>query len=273
MPPRIVLVSVPSPLVVIPTYLRTDEDLQTTVEAVESVRATAGPSVEVLCVDDGSPEKNLVAQLGEKMSQLQSEVHAKPENSGFAKTVNVGLRRALHAGQDAILMNADVEIQTPGWYTNFRATKDDRGREAAVVGALLLYPDGTIQHAGIYFSLLTRTFDHLYKHGPGNLPEALKTRVAPVTGALQFIRHSTLETVGLYDEGFFLGWEDVDYCIRVGLAGQSCVYNPNIRAYHYEMKFRGRPDPKVAEWQAKSFLRLCEKYQNESFGALVPTIW
>lgn len=263
----------PSPLVVIPTYLRTEEDLKTTVDAVRSVRATAGPSVEVLLVDDGSPEKNLVAQLTDQMSQLQSEVVAKDENTGFAKTVNIGLRRALQNGQHAILMNADVEIQTPGWYSRFLGTKDSKARDAAVVGALLLYPDGTIQHAGIYFSLLTRTFDHLYKHGPMNLPEALKQRTAPVTGALQFIRHSTLETVGLYDEKFYLGWEDVDYCLRVMLSGLECVYNPNVRAWHYEMKFRGRPDGKVADWQAKSFLYLCEKYKDESFGALVPTIW
>jgi GT2 family glycosyltransferase len=263
----------PSPLVVIPSFLTTEEDLATTLDAVRSVRQTSGPKVEVLVVDDGSPEKDLVAGLVAGVADLDGETHAKDKNEGFSKTVNIGLRRALQTGKDAVLMNADVEIQTPGWYSNFRATKDAKGRNAAVVGALLYYPDGTIQHAGIYFSLLTRTFDHLYKHGPGNLPEALVKRTCPVTGALQFIRHTTLETIGLYDERFYLGWEDVDYCLRVMLADQECVYNPTIRAWHFEMKFRGRPSPKVADWQSKSFIYLCEKYATESFGSLVPTIW
>lgn len=264
-----------SPLVVIPSFLRTEADLDTTMVAVGSVRKTSGKNVEILVVDDGSPEKDLVAALTERCAQLESEVHAKPSNSGFSKTVNMGLRRALDKGQDAILMNADVEVMTDGWYRTFKATKDEQGNPAAVVGALLVYEDHTIQHAGIYFSLLTRSFDHRFKYGPMNLPEALRKAAVPVTGAFQYIRASTLEKVGIYDRKFFMGWEDVDYCIRVGLAGEQCIYNPNVRAYHYEMKFRGRgrANQKLADWQAKSFLYLCEKYADQSFGALVPNLW
>lgn len=261
------------PLVVIPTYLREEEDLRVTLDAVRAVRATASLGIDVLLVDDGSPEKNLVATLTDECAQLQSEVFAKPVNEGFSKTVNVGLRRALQQGRDAILLNADTEIITPGWYRHFKTTTDDQMQPAAVVGALLLYPDGTIQHAGIYFSLLSRSFDHLYKHGPMNLPEALVKRLCPVTGAFQYIRHSTLEKVGLYDESFFMGWEDVDYCIRVLNAGLKCVYQPNVRAYHFEQKFRGRASEKVQDWQVKSFQRLCNKYAEQSFADLVPAIW
>jgi GT2 family glycosyltransferase len=215
----------------------------------------------------------LVDKLESEIAQLQSEVHRKSKNSGFSKTVNVGLRKALQEGRDAILMNADIELTTPGWYRHFKSTRDQKDRPAAVVGALLLYPNGLIQHGGIYFSLLTRTFDHLYKYGPPNLPEALKKSVSPVTGALQYIRHSTLETVGLYDESFYMGWEDVDYCLRVFAHGQQCIYNPNVRAFHFEMMFRGQPSPKIAEWQQKSWIYLCEKWKDQSFHDLVPTIW
>ncbi len=261
------------PLIVIPSFLREESDLDTTMVAVSSARKTS--AAEILVVDDGSPAQDLVAEMIERCAQLESEVHRKQVNSGFSKTVNIGLRRAQEKGQDAILMNADVEVMTDGWYRVCKATKDEDGNPAAVVGALLVFEDHTIQHAGIYFSLLTRTFDHRYKFGPMNLPEALRRTACPVTGAFQFIRASTLEKVGLYDEAFHMGWEDVDYCIRVGLAGEQCIYNPNVRAYHYEMKFRGRgrADSKLADWQAKSFLYLCEKYADQSFGALVPTIW
>lgn len=262
----------PKPLVVIPGFMSEPQDLATTVEAIRSVRRTQSDSVDVLVVDDFSPNQGLVDGLEDEIAELGFELHRKDVNSGFSRTVNIGLERALNEGRDAILMNADVDIQTPGWVNHARMTTDSRGRKAAVVGALLLFPNGLIQHAGIYFSNLTRAFDHMYKFGPGNLPEALKKSECPVTGAFQFIRHSTLETVGVYDPLFSMGWEDVDYCIRTFLADLSCVYNPNIRGFHHEMMFRGRPSEKVRDWQAKSWLRLCLKYQDQSFAGLVPFV-
>jgi GT2 family glycosyltransferase len=258
------------PLVVIPTYLTQEGDAEQTIESVKSVRDTEGDAVDILLVDDGSPDRGLVDEMGKEIAKLSSDLYRKHENSGFAKTVNIGLQRALDEGRDAILMNADVELQTPGWLRQFQSTKDSLDRPAAVVGALLLFPNGTIQHAGVYFSLLTRSFDHMYKFGPGNLPEALKRRVCPVTAAFMFVRRSALEQIGLYDEKFYMGWEDVDYCIRTFLAEQECIYNPNVRAFHHEMMFRGRPSPKIAEWQTKSFLYLTLKWRDQSFADFVP---
>lgn len=258
------------PLVVIPVYMTEPQDLAQTVAAINSIKETTAPGeVEVLCVDDGSPEESLVSGLEAEIDQLGFDLHVKEENSGFSRTVNVGLRRALQNEQDAVLMNADVELQGP-WVRRFSRTTDEQGRWAAVVGALLLFPNGLIQHGGIYFSLVTRSFDHMFKYGPQNLPEALEKQVCPVTGALQFIRHRTLATVGLYDEEFRMGWEDVDYCIRVFLAGEECVYNPNIRAIHHEQMFRGRPNEKLRDWQEKSLMYLMMKYREQSFAGLVP---
>ena len=262
----------PKALVVIPTFMAEPQDLGVTMTAIESVRKTQGDSVDILCVDDFSPDQRLVDGLVGESKQLEFEVYRKGENTGFSETVNVGLRRALQEGRDAVLMNADVELHTPNWLTRFRATTDQEGRPAAVVGALLLYPNGLIQHAGIYFSLVTRSFDHRFKYGPGNLPEALEKEVCPVTAAFHFIRHSTLEKVGLYDEKFKMSFEDVDYCIRTFIEGESCVYNPNIRAFHHEMMFRGRPSEKVRDWQSKSWLYLVLKYQDRSFAEFVPFV-
>lgn len=259
------------PLVIIPTYLSEEEDVKVTLTAIRSCRETQRDGVEVLCVDDGSPERALVGLLEEHTSQLSFEVHPKEENTGFAKTVNVGLERALESGQDAVLLNADMEMLTPDWVRRCKTTTDERYENAAVVGGLLSYPDTRlIQHAGIYFSMLTRDFNHLFQYAPENLPEALEKRICPVTGAFQYIRHEILEEVGIYDPKFFLGWEDVDYCIRVFLANKRCVFNPNVRALHAESMFRGRPSAKVKEWQERSYLYLMLKYQDLSFAEFVP---
>jgi GT2 family glycosyltransferase len=261
-------------LVVIPTYLREPQDLAVTMTAIESVFKTQKSGVQVLCVDDGSPSEALVDGLEAETQSVEGrtfELIRKEENTGFSRTVNVGLKRALEEGRDAVLLNADMEIQTSNWLKKFRDTTDPNGNPAGIVGALLLFPNGTIQHAGVYFSALTRTFDHMYKYGPGNLPEAVNgKRACPVTGAFQFIRHEVLEDVGLYDENFSMGWEDVDHCIRTFLAGHFCIYNPNVRGIHYESMFRGRPSEKVRNWQAQSWAYLMLKYANLSFAGLVP---
>lgn len=242
-----------------------------TLRMLESLRATE-PAAGVLVIDDGSPAPSLVDEIEDAKSRLHFDLDRKAENEGFSRTVNVGLRRALDEGRDAVLANADMVFTDDGWLQALTQQQRRDGRPAEVVGALLLYPTDLIQHAGIFFSLLHRCFEHIYKYAPYNLPEAQKARACPVTGALQFIRHATLVEVGVYDEEFRLGWEDVDYCIRTFLAGGECVYTPDARAYHLESLFRGRPSPKVADWQSRSWLYFVEKYKRQSFAQFVPSV-
>lgn len=259
------------PLVVIPNYSTQKEDVATLVDGINSVHKTAPDEVKVLVVDDCSPEPELVDEIEKLQGPLNFHLIRREKNEGFSRTVNVGLAQAREEGRDAVLLNADVEIDTPGWVKAFQETTDSWGHPASVVGALLLYPNGLIQHGGIYFSLLTRDFREMYKYGPGNLPAALKKAIVPVTGAFQFIRYECLKTIGLYDPAFRMGHEDVDYCLRVFLSKErQCVYNPEVRAFHFESMFRGRPSPKVKEWQEKSWIYLTHKYAEQNFSDLVP---
>lgn len=258
------------PLVLIPNYMTAPNEVEVVGTCLASIRQTVSDTVDILIVDDGSPGKEHLAEMESQYGRYDFEVIRRPTNEGFSRTVNVGLEKARDEGREVILMNADMEMLTPGWLGRCQKTTGDNGEKAAMVGALLLFPNGLIQHAGIYFSLLTRTFDHLYRYAPGNLPEALEKKVVPVTGAFQYIRPETLEKIGIYDPKFRLGWEDVDYNIRVLKSGLQVVYNPNIRAYHYESLFRGRKSKKMAEWQAQSFFYLAEKYAEQSFAGLVP---
>jgi GT2 family glycosyltransferase len=262
--------SVPS-LAIVPTYLRTEEDLEVLLRALVSLSVTA-PELELLVVDDASPATALVDQLALVLPELGGELHRKPENSGFSATVNVGLQRALEWGQDALLVNADLEFTTPGWWEAMRDRTDTLGRPAAVVGAFLTYPNGLIQHAGVQFSLLERKFVHRFKFGPAALPEAHRPTSCPVTGALQLIRHTTLTQLGLYDEGFRMGLEDVDYCLRVFDAGLECIYEPRARAVHAESMFRGRATKKILGWQETSTLHLWNKYPYADFSQWVPAL-
>ncbi len=264
--------TVPSaPLCVIPSYLRTPADLDLLVRCLVSLWSTA-PGAGVLVVDDGSPERSLVTQLAAAVDELGYELVAKEENEGFSRTVNVGLRRALETGRDAVLVNADIEFHEAGWLDRMVARTDTQDRPAAVVGARLLYPNGCIQHAGVFFAPQSRAFWHRCQYGPSNLPEALMPVRCPVTGALQLIRHEALETVGLYDEGYRMAYEDVDYCLRVFESGRECIYEPSVCAFHHESVFRGRATPKIEAWQEASLKRLREKWNRTDLSPFTPAI-
>lgn len=259
-------------LIVVPTYLSQPVDLEVTLKMLESLRATE-PDVECYVVDDASPAAELVDELEAATSRLEFDLERMTVNEGFSRTVNVGLRRAYNCNQNAVLVNADIEFIDRNWLAVMESQRraDDSGL-ASIVGALLLYPSGLIQHAGIYFSLLHRTFGHIYQYAPADLPEAQFARSCPVTGALQFIRYECLDGIGLYDEDFRMGFEDVDYCIRAHLSGRDVVMQPKARAYHYESMFRGRPSPKVADWQQRSWIHFMTKHRGTSFAQFVPSL-
>jgi GT2 family glycosyltransferase len=266
---------VTKPLSIIPTYVRKSTDVLMLEKTLVSLRKTAGDATDVLVVDDGSPEPDLVAAIAALCERFDADLVDKSVNEGFARTVNVGLHRCLAEGRDAVLVNSDIEFGlTDNWVGLMQAQLGDDDKPASVVGALLLYPNGLIQHAGIYFSFLSREFGHRYQFGPGNLPEAQQAAVCPVTGALQFIRYEALENVGLYDESFKLGWEDVDYCARVWMTGRQNVYQPGIRAVHHESFFRGqgRADKRIEEWTEFSWRRFVGKYATVSFAEFCPDL-
>lgn len=248
-----------------PTFVSTEDELQVTLNAIASLTQTC--DAQLLVIDDESPRKNLAKALEEACEEMGAEFGRNENNSGFARTVNVGLRRARDEGKDALLVNADMFFMNNGWLDHMRANSAD------VVGALLLYPNGLVQHAGIFFSVLTRNFDHIYRLMPHTVPLAQKPRICPVTGALQLIRNDVLVNVGMYDENFRMGYEDVSYCHDVFASGRVCAMEPRAVAVHYESLFRnGSPSEKLQEWSETSLAYLHEKHKGHSFAEYTPTM-
>lgn len=217
-------------------------------------------------MDDGSPAdyaKKMVTSVARKDDHYVIE---KAENEGFSTAVNVGIEMAQNSGQDTLLINSDIEFHEPGWLEAMEQSDGD------VIGALLLYPSGRIQHAGVFYSMISRQFDHIFKHAPGDFALAQERRRCPVTAALQLIRKETIDQVGTYDESFRLGWEDVDFCQRVFEAGLECWYDPAVKAIHHESVFRGRSSPQILRWQKESWDRLITKHAGQGFSEFIPTM-
>jgi GT2 family glycosyltransferase/glycosyltransferase involved in cell wall biosynthesis len=220
--------------VVIPAY----GDPEPTLRAVKSVRRTTkAGKVRVLVVDDASPSEQRA--LLEK--RLGGSLVAGAENVGFSRNVNRALGPlAENPNGDVVLLNNDV-IAHRGWLESlqFAAYRMD---EIGVVGAKLLYPDGTIQFGGSIRNLgAPEWFDHRFRfkpgdHGPANVPGP----ALAVTGACMYIKEEALRAVGALDENFGMAFEDVDYCLRAWEAGFRVHYHPPAVLTHAESKSRGR---------------------------------
>ena len=118
----------------------------------------------------------------------------------------------------------------------------------AIAGPRLLFPDGTIQHAGVGFlrNALGVMPQHVFHHQDGMLPAARGTyELDCVTGACLVIRRDVFEQLGGFDEGYRNGLEDVDLCLRARMAGHRVVYRGDIAFVHAEGASRGRRERPV----------------------------
>ncbi len=111
------------------------------------------------------------------------------------------------------------------------------------VGALLLYPDGSIQHAGVVTGI-GGVAGHSHKRFPGDAFGYFSTlrainNYSAVTGACMMVRRSVFEEVGGFDETLAVAFNDVDFCLKLQAAGYRNVYLPHAKLYHYESRNRG----------------------------------
>jgi Flp pilus assembly protein TadD len=159
------------------------------------------------------------------------------ENLGFARACNQGAKAA--KGRYLVFLNNDT-IPRHGWLRAL-VQEVESHPEVAVVGSKLLYPDGTVQHAGVGFSRICFTPYHVYGGFPGDAEAVSRRReFQAVTAACMLVRRHAFEALGGFDEGFVNGFEDVDFCLRVREAGGRIIYQPQSVLIHLESQTPGR---------------------------------
>jgi hypothetical protein len=142
----------------------------------------------------------------------------------------VGLRAA--RGDLLFLLNQDTRVH-PGWLAALTGTLADPA--VGLAGCKLLYPDGTIQHAGGFMYGPRGESDHLGRNTPDDGHFDRQTDVDYATGAALAIRRSVFNQIGPLDEGFAPAYyEDVDWCYRGRAAGYRVVYQPQAVVTHVE---------------------------------------
>jgi GT2 family glycosyltransferase len=201
---------------------------------------------EALLVDNLSWEPATAALLqGLDQPRFRHLVHATAFN--WAAINNEAARQA--AGTYLLFLNADVAGTAPGW---LRALLEEAQRpEVGPVGARLLYPDGTIQHAGVVLGLGGGVAWHAFCGCPsaqgGYLDQAKVVRnCSAVTGACLMVRRDVFDALGGFDESLAVAYNDVDFCLRAWQRGYRVVYTPFAELVHAESAFRGGIEPGTA---------------------------
>lgn len=190
---------------------------------------TASPDFKVVVVDNASTDGS-VEMLQEKFPQIKLIRNA--QNTGFSKANNQGIRFALENGAKYILLlNNDVEITNARWLEDL-STVLESDNKIGIVGCKLLYPDGTIQHAGGIIKLQVPYHRGECAKDTGQYDKV--EFVDCVTGAVLLIKSDVIRRIGLLDEGFTpLYFEDTDWCVRARLYGYKVAYTPNPTLIHH----------------------------------------
>jgi GT2 family glycosyltransferase/SAM-dependent methyltransferase len=197
---------------------------------------TDGCSYEVIVVDNASTDET-PAFLSSLSGDIQ--VITNPANYGFAKACNQGAASA--KGRFLVFLNNDT-IPKPGWLRAL-LNEVESHQDVAIVGSKLLYPNNTIQHAGVVFAKHCLTPYHIFRGAPGDLRAVnVRQEFQVVTAACMLIRREEFHAVGQFDEIYQNGFEDVDLCLKMGKRGKKVIYQPESVLYHLEHQTPGRKD-------------------------------
>lgn len=235
--------------IIIPVFNKVDLTQQCLMHLAE---VTTGISYEVVIVDNHSTDGT-----GEFLETLGGDVQIirNATNLGFAKACNQGARAA--KGKHLVFLNNDT-IPRVGWLEAL-VQEVDTHLDVDVVGSKLLYPDDTIQHAGVVFSRLFHTPYHLFSGASESLPAVnIRKEFQAVTAACMLVRKEIFEKVGGFDEGFVNGYEDVDFCLKIRQMGKKVVYQPKSCLYHLESQSSGRK-----KYDDENILRLLARWKHQ----------
>lgn len=159
-------------------------------------------------------------------------------NGGYARACNAGA--SIAGGTAIVMLNSDVVPEAHGWLQKLLKPLFEN-KKIGGIGPRLLFEDGSLQHAGLYFARDRHSVwlnHHYYKGMPGTYAPALKAREVPgVTGACLVTRKDIFDLVGGFSEDYIIGdYEDSDICLKIRQIGFTIHYEPDVALYHFERR-------------------------------------
>jgi glycosyltransferase involved in cell wall biosynthesis len=230
----------PSPAPLVSLLVPTRDRIDLLKQCIDSIlERTEYPNYEIIVIDNDSQEPTSKVYFEQVQSDHRVRVLPYPYPFNYSAINNAGARIA--RGSILGLINNDIEVISPGWLHEMvgHAVRPDIG----IVGAMLYYPNNTIQHAGVILGV-GGVAGHCYvgmpRGWPGDKHRARLTQaLSAVTAACAIMRREVFEQVGGLDPQLQVAFNDVDLCLRVREAGYRNLWTPFAEFYHHESASRG----------------------------------
>lgn len=240
------------------------KDLKKCIRSI--LNKTEYDNYEVIIVENNSQEKKTFAYYETLKEQSKIKVITYPEQGfNFSALNNFGVKHA--SGSYFVFLNNDIEILTKGWLKCMLGTV--QRKDVGMVGSKLIYPDGSIQHAGVvlnFTGIAGHVNAHLKSYDIGYMGRVMiQQNFNAVTGAMAMISKDDFMAVGGFDEQFAVAYNDIDLCLKVRALGKVIVYDPYIEAYHYESKTRGYEDTDEKKQRLQKETDLLKQKWKETF--------
>lgn len=214
------------------------EDLQKCINSIEE--KCTYDNYEYIIIENNSTEPETFAYY-EKLKAENLRVTVVQYEGSFNYSAINNFGAGFAKGDYYLLLNNDVEVINGDFLEEMLAfgLREDVG----IVGAKLLYPDDTIQHAGVVVGIggiAGAVFVGLsrYEHGYFSRENCAQDYSA-VTAACMLVRRSVFEAVNGLTTELAVAFNDIDFCLKVRQLGKKVVYTPYAQLYHYESKSRG----------------------------------
>lgn len=242
------------------------DSIQDLNKCISSVLKSTYNNYEIIIVENNSENKGTF-DFYNKLEENNKNVHVvKYEEKGFnfSKINNFG--RKFAKGEYILLLNNDVEVINENWIEEMLGICQQKN--VGIVGAKLLYPDNSVQHAGVIIGI-GGVAGHIHKNikdsDPGYFSRAvIVNNFSAVTAACLLVKTNIFDEVGGLDETLEVAFNDVDFCMKVRNKGYLVVYTPFAKLHHFESKSRGNEDTKEKKNRFSNEIdRFKEKWQEE----------
>ena len=212
--------------------------LQQCIESI--IHITAYSHYEIIVIDNGSTEETTLNYFNVLRRNPKIKVIRDNDIFNYSSLNNHAV--ALASGDFITLMNDDIQVIEANWLEEMLAYAQQS--HIGVVGAKLYYPNYTIQHAGVILvGMLAR---HIHKGLSANdlgycSRAQLTQNFSALTAACLMVKKSIYEQLkGLNSTDLTVGWNDIDFCLRVRQAGYENVWTPHAQLLHHESATRGQ---------------------------------
>jgi N-acetylglucosaminyl-diphospho-decaprenol L-rhamnosyltransferase len=234
--------------------------------------------LEIVVIDNDSQDGSAARAL---RANSQARLIQNGSNRGFAAAVNQGIRAT--TAPYVLLLNPDAEVLF-GTLGGFVKVARDRPR-AGAIGPVVRDPDGSIYPSARKVPSIAEGFGHsflgpFWRNNPftrsytmAKWDRRTERQVEWVSGSCMLLNRAALDSVGLFDERFFLYVEDVDMCQRLRAAGWDVLFSPELEVLHVGgVSTRG--SKRMTLEHSKSIYRFYVKHRTGPVSAaLRPMVW